>query len=245
MLAAGAAVALLTGTAGAAAAATTGSASPSAASSSAPAPKPSPTGTDNGGGKPGNQPEWLAQLAASLHVNVQKLETALIDAKQTIGRLGVAPNDPAVVAVVTHDLGISADQAKHLLTEVFGDVAPGKDGSGYGGSGKGGPGKPGTGKTPPPPGTPDPKLSQTLAGILHVSDARAAQVLEQLDRIARPSRSVSIDDPQFRALAASLHLTPQQLDDALHQMKEDLRASMPSPSDSSSAQAKAPSPGSS
>ncbi len=243
MLAAGAAVALLTGTAGAAAAATTGSASPSA-SSSAPAPKPSPTetGTDNGGGKPGNQPEWLAQLAASLHVNVQKLETALIDAKQTIGRLGVAPNDPAVVAVVTHDLGISADQAKHLLTEVFGDVAPGKDGSGYGGSGKGGTGKPGTGKTPPPPGTPDPKLSQTLAGILHVSDTRAAQVLEQLDRIAQPSRGVSIDDRQFRALAASLHLTPQQLDDALRQMKEDLRASMPSPADSSSAQAKAPSP---
>lgn len=235
MLAAGAAVALLTGTAGAAAAATAGTASPAASgspSSSALAPKPSPTGTgsDNGGSKPGNQQEWLAQLAASLHVDVQKLETALIDAKQTIGRLGVAPNDPAIVAVITHDLGISTDQAEHLLTEVFGNVAPGKGGPGKPGTGTG------TGKTPPPPGTPDPKVSQTLAGILHVSDARAAQVLEQLDRIAQPGRGVSIDDPQFRALAASLHLTPQQLDDALRQMKEDLRASMPSPSDSGKAQ---------
>lgn len=228
VVAAGAAVALIAGTAGAAAAASTSDAaspatsasnsSSSSSSPSAPAPKPSPTGTGQTG-KPGDQ--WLVKLAASLHVSVQKLQAALIDAKQTIGRFGVAPTNPAVVSVVSHDLGISRDKATQLIKEVFGDAAP---------PGKGGPGKPG-GKTPPPPRTPDPQVSQTLAGILHISVARAAQVLEQLDRIA-PDRGVSPDDPQFRAIAASLHLTPQQLTDALVQMKQTLAGSMPAPSQS-------------
>lgn len=237
MLAAGAVVALFTGTAGAAAATATGTASPSASapkpssssssSSSSPAPKPSPTGSDNGC-KSGDKDTWLAKLAAGLHVSVQKLQTALGDAKQTIGRLGVAPTDPAVVAVVEHDLGISADQAKQLLTEVFGNgPAPGKSG----------PGKPGQpGKTPPPPGTPDQLVVHTLAGILHISDARATQVLEQLDRIAQPGRGISPGDPQFQAVAASLHLTPQQLSNAVYQLKQALGASRPSPS-------KSPAPG--
>lgn len=243
MIAAGAAVALLTGTAGAAVAATSGTASP-AASTSSPAPKPSPSGTGNGCTS-GSQQEWLARLAASFHVTVPSLEAALGDAKQTIGRLGVAPTDPAVVAVVVHDLGISSDQAKQLLTEVFGNGPnPGKSGSGTGDQGKGGSGKGGKGGpgTTPPPGTPDPQISHALAGILHVSAARAAQVLEQLDRIAWPSRSIPTDNPQFRALAASLHLTPQQLADALYQMKQALSASRPSPSSTSSPSSKPPAP---
>lgn len=218
IVAAGAAVALIAGTAGAAAASTSSAASPSTSASKSPTSSPSsPAGADKGG-KPGDQ--WLAQLAASLHVSVQKLQAALIDAKQTIGRLGVAPTNSAIVSVVAHDLGISRDKATQLIKEVFGEAAPGK----------GGPGKPGGNY--PPPGTPDPRISQTLAGILHISVARAAQVLEQLDRIALPNRGVSPDNPQFRALAASLHLTPQQLINALVQMKEDLVGSMPPPSKS-------------
>ena len=218
MIAAGAAVALLTGTAASAAAATSGTASPSASSSSSAsvvAPKPTPSGTDKGGV---TKDQWLAKLAASLHVSVQKLQAALGDAKMTIGKLGgVAPTDPRVVAVVSHDLGISAAKATQLIKEVFGDAAPGK----------GGFGKPGGNQ---PPGTPDPRISQALAAVLHISVARAEQVLEQLDRIARPGNGISPTDPQFRALAASLHLTPQQLVDALIQMKQSLAGSMPPPS---------------
>lgn len=213
MIAAGAAIALLTGTAGTAAAATPSTASPSASASS-------PTGTDRGGkpgDKPGDKQAWLAKLAASLHVSVQKLESALVDAKMTIGRLGVAPTDPAVVAVVSHDLGISADKATALLKQVFDNgPAPGK--------GKGGdPGK---------VGVPDALVIHTLAGILHITDARAAQVLDRLNRIAQPHHGISPGDPQFRALAASLHITPQQLADAIRQLKQDLAGSMPKPSSS-------------
>lgn len=197
LIAAGAAIALLTGTAGAAAAATP---SPSASTSSQAKP-----------GKPGNQQAWLAKLAASLHVSVQKLQSALIDAKMTIGRLGVAPTDPAVVAVVSHDLGISADKATALLKEVFGNGPV---------PGKGKPGQPGK------PGVPDAVAIHTLAGILHISDARAAQVLDRLERIAGSGHGISTDDPQFRAIAASLHITPQKLADAIRQMKQDIAGSM-------------------
>lgn len=212
MIAAGAAVALLTGTAGAAAAATPGTASPSASASS-PAPKPSPTGGDRGG-KSGGQQVWLTKLAASLHVSVTKLESALVDAKQTIGRLGVAPTDPAVVAVVSHDLGISTEQATWLLKEVFDNgPTPGKGKGGSGGI-----------------SVPDSVVIHTLAGILHIGDARAAQVLDRLERISQPHSGIPADDPQFRALAASLHITPQQLIDAIRQLKQDIAGSMPKPS---------------
>lgn len=224
LIAAAAAVALITGVAGGAAAATTGTASPSASASSsapasassasAPAPKPSPTGTGDNG-KPGDKQAWLVKLAASLHVSVQKLESALIDAKQTVGRLGVGPFDPAVVAVVSHDLGISTDRAAALLKEVFGNPA------------SGGPGKGGNGSKGGNSSGPDQLIINTLAGILHVSDARAKQVLERLEQISEPGHGVSPQDPRFRAIAASLHLTPQQLADALMKMKQTLAASMP------------------
>jgi len=210
MIAAGATVALFTGTAGVAAAATTPGAASASTNASSPAAKPVPPGKGKPGkpGKPGDKDAKLGKIAASLHVSLQKLEAALIDAKQTSGRLGVAPTDPAVVAVVSHDLGISSAKALTVIKEVFdGDTPPGK----------GKPGKPGGGH-----GVPDPQAVHVLAKILHISDARARQVLEQLDKIDQADNGVSPQDPKFKALAASLHLTPQQLMNALIQMKETL-----------------------
>jgi hypothetical protein len=125
--AAATAVALLTAMGGAAAASTSG-ASPSASSvaptkpsppkpspSKPSPPKPSPTG------KSGSQDALLDKLAASLHVSRARLDDALRDAKQTTARLGVGPLDPAVVAVVAHDLGISTAKARIVLKEVFGN----------------------------------------------------------------------------------------------------------------------------
>lgn len=219
MIAAGAVVALLTGTAGAAAAASTSTAS-AAASTSSPAPKPSPTGT-NDGGKPGDQQAWFAKLAAKLHVSVPKLESALRDAKMTIGTLGVAPTDPKVVAVIEHDLGISADQAKWLITQVFG--AGPKPGPGKGGPGNGGQGGSGKGGGQ---AVPESVVAHTLAGFLHVSDARAAQVLTQLEQM---SRETALTDPRFEAVAASLHITPQQLVNAIDETKQAIAAHLPTP----------------
>lgn len=213
MIAAGAAVALITGAASAAAASAGSSSSPSAPSGVTDV-KPSPTAT---GGKSGDPQFWINQLAASLHVDPQRLNAALVDAKETIGRLGVAPLDPRVVAVVAHDLGVSTAQATTVIKDVFGNGTPGKKG--------------------PAPGTPDPLLSSTLAGILHVSQARAAQVLEQLGRIQDDQRGQGIDpnDPQYRAIAASLHITPQQLSQDLRTLKQDIRSTMPKSTDSPAA----------
>lgn len=204
MIAAGAAVALITGAASAAAASAGSSSSPSA--SSAGDVKPSPTAT---GGKTGDPGYWINRLAASLHVDPQRLNAALADAKETIGRLGVAPLDPRVVAVLVRDLGISTDQATAVIKDVFGTGASGKPG--------------------PAPGAPDPRLSSTLAGILHVSQERAAQVLEQLGRIQDDRRGQGIDpnDPQYRAIAASLHITPEQLSQDLLTLKQDIRSTIP------------------
>ena len=74
---------------------------------------------------------------------------------------------------------------------------------------------------------PDPHAVHVLAGILHVSDARAAQVLETLDRIEHSSSNRDPVNPQFVALAASLHLTVQQLVADLQQFKQQLAAAAP------------------
>ena len=205
MIAASTAVALITGAAGAAAATSGSSPSPSA-SSSGPVAKPSPTGS----GTPGKPADWLTQLAASLHVDPQRLIAAITDAKQTMGQLGAGPTDARVVAVVAHDLGVSTHEAAAVLTDVFGTNGPGNPGV-------------------KSPGPSDPRIVSTLAGILHVSQARAAQVFDQLKHIQDSPRGQGIDpnDPRFRAIAASLHITTDQLSQDLMTLKQDLRASMP------------------
>ncbi|MGH6656873.1 MAG: hypothetical protein ACRDVE_16905 [Actinocrinis sp.] len=202
MIAAGTAVVLLTGTAGAAAAAAGGAKSPSPQSSAGQSAGAKPTPP----GKSGSEQQWLDQLAASLHVSVTKLQNALIDAKTTMGRLGVGPTDAAVVDAVAHDLGVSTGRARAVINQVFTDGAP-----------------TGKGKGSPAPGVSGEQAARVLAAILHVSDARAMQVLNQLDQIDRTTRDgINPSNAQFRALAASLHLTPQGLISALTQWKETL-----------------------
>lgn len=205
MIAAGAVVALLTGTAGAAAASTGGSAG-AAASASSSAQNP-PPGKGGNPGNPGYKQPPLPVYAAKLHVSLSQLQSALADAKMTIGKLGVAPTDPKVVAVVQHDLGITAAQAKWLVDAVFGNAGqPGGPG-GKGGQGNGG------------PAVPEQLVIKTFANVLHISESRAAQAVAQIEHM---SRDTALTDPQFEALAASLHLTPQQLVDAIDQVKQEL-----------------------
>lgn len=87
-------------------------------------------------------------------------------------------------------------------------------------------------KTPQPPGTPDPREIQILAGILHVSQSKATEVLDRLAQIGRQDNGLSPTDPKFVALAQSLHLTAQQLADDLRQFKQDLGKTAPAPSGS-------------
>ena len=141
----------------------------------------------------------------------------------------------ASVALLTATVGAAAATASSTGPASSPSASKSSGGAGEpsktppsGGCGGGG----GVTKTPPPPGTPDPKEVQVLAGILHVSQAKATQVLERLDQIARQDDGITPTDPKFVALAQSLHLTPQQLSDDLVQLKKDLAKLMPNPSDS-------------
>jgi len=141
----------------------------------------------------------------------------------------------ASVALLTATVGAAAATASSAGPTSSPSASKSSGGAGEpsktppsGGCGGGG----GVIKTPPPPGTPDPQEVQVLAGILHVSQAKAAQVLDRLDEIARQDDGITPTDPKFVALAQSLHLTAQKLSDDLVQMKQDLAKLMPKPSDS-------------
>ncbi|MEZ0067699.1 hypothetical protein ABIA32_003714 [Streptacidiphilus sp. MAP12-20] len=217
--AATAAVALLTGgTVAAAEAATSPSPSPTASSSaSASASVPGDAAAKKA--KAAQQELNFDQLAAKLRVTPAQLDRALADAKQSMGTRGLTKPDAVVYALVAKDLGISEGQARALVEHVFGGDQVGKQGPG--------------GKLPGvKPGAPDPQIVAALAKVLGVSDAKAAAVLDQLDAVWRTSGRAESTDPAFRAIAASLGLTPDRLAQDLVQMKESLRASMPSPSGS-------------
>jgi hypothetical protein len=67
----------------------------------------------------------------------------------------------------------------------------------------------------------------SLATRLHVSTARAAEVLDALDRMANPGHGVDPASPEFAALAHSLGKTPAQLAQVLREWKEALRSTLP------------------
>jgi hypothetical protein len=212
------ALVLLTGAAAGVAAAEAGSSSaspsPATGTSSAKALPDAADANARAKAKAAAQAESLDAIAARLHVTVAQLDQALADAKQYLGTHGLGKPDAAVVALVAKDLGISDGQARSLLDHVF---ASG----------------PGFKKVPVKPGTPDPQISAALAKVMGISQDRAASILERLDRIdAASGHGVSVTDPAFQALAASLGLSPQQLSNDLVAMKESLRASMPAPSQS-------------
>lgn len=189
-----AAAALLAGTAGSAVASTGGGgAAPSTVTAAAMA-------ASNGSGSDPttDQGQSPASIAQKYHVSVASLTAALHDAKETMGRLGVGAQDPAVVAVIVKDLGLSTTSAEALLKDVTGRAAPGS----------------------PKVGAPDPdvRAEKALAQILKISDARATTVLHELQQLGSSPKAAP-GNAQFAAIAASLHLTTAQLNQALVQLK--------------------------
>ena len=195
-----AAAALLAGTAGSAVASTGGGASPSTVTAAAAAGKGtgSGSGSGKGTGTTADQGQSPTSIAQKYHVSVASLTAALHDAKETMGRLGVGAQDPAVVAVIVKDLGLSTTSAKALLKDVTGSAAPGR----------------------PKIGAPDPdvRAEKALAQILKISNAQATTVLHELQQLGSAPKAAP-GNAQFAAIAASLHITPAQLNQALVQLK--------------------------
>jgi hypothetical protein len=112
--------------------AVTGGTAASAASPGALSAKGSPSSSvSSKPGQPGKDPDQqalLRKVAASLHVSVARLENALRDMKMTSGRLGVDPTDPRVVAVFAKDLHITDAKALKVIKEIVGN--PGNAGRG-------------------------------------------------------------------------------------------------------------------
>lgn len=180
------------------------SASPTAAPSTsasatvgAKAPGP---GQQKGGGGIG-QAE-LAKVAASLHVSVQRLTTALVNLKKAIGQ-GTSPSD--ALAAFAKELGVSVAQAKAALAELSGGAKAGKPSAGE-----------------------QAAAARILADELHVSVDRARQVLAELEKLRPASRDITTD-PGFVRIARGLGITPQQLATDLVQMKEKLAGSASAP----------------
>jgi hypothetical protein len=101
-----------------------------------------------------------------------------------------------------------------------------------------GAGSPGSGAKSATALPPDPGLD-ALAAALHVSTARAAEVLDSLNRMANPGHGIDPASRAFAALAHSLGKTPAQLVQILDGWKRSLRATLPQ---SPSAQPATPSP---
>ena len=217
----GLAVAVAAGLSGAAAveAASVAGASPagkSGTSTSKPEPgrpdKPREAGRPDRSDKAGLD---IAALARRFQVPQAELEQALGDAKRTLARLiegGQEPTwlDPAVVAVVARDLGVSPARATALLKQLpFVTESESVGGSkGVDGS---------KGAIPP-------DAAAELAKILHVSEARATAALQRLSGLQARSDQVLRTDPGFAAVARSLGVSPQVFENALRTVKQHLAA---------------------
>jgi hypothetical protein len=146
----------------------------------------------------------VARVAAQLGVSVDRLLQALPKAKMAGAADGSLTGNAAARAVAA-DLGVSPAQAQRALRELVGAAAPG------------------SGAKSATPRPPDQALP-ALAARLHVSTARAAEVL---NRMADPGHGVDPASPAFAALARSLGKTPAQLAQILEGWKRALRSTMP------------------
>lgn len=185
-----AAMCTVLGTAAASASPTTAPSTSASATVGAKAPGP---GEKKGGG--GISEAELAKVAASLHVSVKQLTTALVDLKKAIGQ-GTSPSD--ALAAFAKELGVSATQAKAALAELTGGAKAGKPGA-----------------------VVEAEAARILAGELHVSVDRARQVLTEIQQLRPASRDITTD-PGFARIARGLGITPQQLASDLVQMKQKL-----------------------
>lgn len=184
--------------------AVTGAAAASAAAPAVPS-SAQPDGKKDDGKKDGGKKdegrtndEQLAKVAASLHVTVKQLATALDNLKRAL----VNGSDKATaIAAFAKELGITVARAEKVLEAL---------------SGKPGPGKPGPGKEA---GVPV-EVVKLLAAELKISEDRARQVFKDLDKVGGKSDDVT-KDPVFIAIAKGLGTTPQRLLDGLRKVKEE------------------------
>ena len=168
-----------------------------AAASTSPAATPSQSAPGKPG-KPGMD-AVLIKVAASLHVSVQQLVTALGDFKQALGK---GESEQAALAGFAKELGVSVGQAKQALAEL---AAAGKKGK---------------------PGAPDAKIIALLAKDLHISTARARTVFDELSKLD-PGAGPITANPRFVAIAKSLGITPARLLAVIVDVKRELAGGSP------------------
>jgi hypothetical protein len=160
-------------------------------------------------GKPAIDPLTTA-AAKRFGLNAAKIQQALIDIKMSFAAKGTFPKggllDPAVVRVFARKLGIPVAKARAVLK--FLDAGSGKTGKGNG--------KPaGDGKIPP-------QVVAYLSKALHISPARATALFAQVQKLSVANNGVTVKNPAFVKLAASVNLSPQRLMDVLVAMKKAL-----------------------
>ena len=174
-------------------------AAPAAPSSAQPDSKKD-DGKQDGGKKDDSRKndEQLAKVAASLHVTVKQLNTALGNLKRAL----VNGSDKATaIAAFAEELGITVARAEKVLETL---------------SGKPGPGKPVPGKEAGVPA----EVVKLLAAELKIGEDRARQVFKDLDKVGGKGDDVT-KDPVFIAIAKGLGTTPQRLLDGLRKVKEE------------------------
>jgi hypothetical protein len=147
----------------------------------------------------------VAKVAASLHVSVQQLVTALDHLKQAVGN---GTSKDAAVGAFAKELKVSLARAEQALRDLSSDdkqkPKPDKDKD-----------------KDKQPGVPEEQVVKLLATELHVSADRAGQVLKDLDKINGKGGD-PVKDPAFIAIAKGLGITPQQLLAALVAVKQQL-----------------------
>ncbi len=148
-------------------------------------------------GKKQDNDAVVAKVAASLHVSVQQLVTALNHLKQAVGN---GTDMAAAVAAFAKELRITVADAEKALQALSTEHK----------------GKPGKGKD-----APSPEVVKALAAALNISADRARQVLRDLENVKTNGDDV-VRDPAFIAIAKGLHLTPEQLLATLIKVKQSL-----------------------
>ncbi|WP_103351406.1 hypothetical protein [Amycolatopsis sp. CA-128772] len=179
--------------------AVTGAAAASAAAPAAPSSAQPDSKKDNGKKDEGRKnDEQLAKVAASLHVTVKRLTTALGNLKRAVVN---GTDKAAAIAAFARELGITVARAEKVLEALSGDP---------------GPGKPAPDKEAGVPA----EVVKLLAAELKISEDRARQVFKDLDKVGGKGDDVT-KDPAFIAIAKGLGTTPQRLLDALRKVKEE------------------------
>lgn len=163
---------------------------------------PTATPSQSAPGKPGKPGDpVLIKVAASLHVSVQQLVSALGEFKQA---RGTGESEQAALAGFAQELGVSVGQATQAVAQLG---APGTKGK---------------------PGAPDGESVALLATDLHVSLARAHTVFDELSRLDSESGPVTAN-PGFVAIATSLKIAPQRLLAVIVEVKRELAGGSPTP----------------